>query len=64
MESGGFQIEVLITQPGRDVEGKDIVEDLLLQYGFPTGLRGEQTFCLARKAPILPRVRFPHFLYD
>jgi SAM-dependent methyltransferase len=63
LEAAGFRVEVLITRPGRVVESKGLIEDLLLAYGFPTDLRGEQIYCVARKAPNGGRVRFPEFLY-
>ncbi len=64
LEAAGFRIEVLVTRPGRPVEIKDIIEDLLTAYGFPTDLRGEQVYCLARKLDNASRVRFPEFLYE
>jgi SAM-dependent methyltransferase len=63
LEAAGFHIEVLTTRSGRTVEGRDVIEDLLTAYGFPTDLRGEQIYCLARKASNDVRVRFPGFLY-
>ncbi len=63
MECAGFEIEFLITTPGRRTETKDVIEDLLAVYGFPPDLRGEQMFCLARKAQGAARTRFPSFLY-
>ncbi len=63
VQCGGFRVESLITRPGRSVETKDLIEDLLLHYGFPMELRGEQTYCLARKVPAADRTRFPSFLY-
>ena len=64
LEAAGFCVDVLITRPGRVVESKGLIEDLLLAYGFPTGLRGEQIYCVARKIPNADRVRFPGFLYS
>jgi hypothetical protein len=64
LESAGFAVDALLTQPGRGVETKDLIEDILLRYGFPTGLRGEHIYCLARKTPAHGgRNRFPPFLY-
>ena len=63
VESAGFQVEFLFTRPGRHVETRDVIEDMLLRYGFPAELRGERIYCLARKAPGIVRVRFPKFLY-
>jgi hypothetical protein len=63
LEAAGFRVEVLSTRPGRVVESKGLIEDLLLAYGFPTDLSGEQIYCVARKAPNAGRVRFPEFLY-
>lgn len=63
VEAAGFVVELLITRPGRRVESRDLIEDLLMAYGFPTDLRGEQIYCLARKRCGAARVRFPKFLY-
>ena len=63
VESAGFRVDALLTQPGRRVGTKDLIEDILLRYGFPTDLRGEQMYCLARKTPTEGRCRFPSFLY-
>ena len=64
IQAAGFHIDCLITRPGRPVESKDIIEDLLMAYGFPVELRGEQIYCLARKIPGAVRDRFPRFLYS
>jgi SAM-dependent methyltransferase len=64
LEAAGFRVELLITRPGRVVESKAVIEDLLAAHGFPADLRGEQIYCLARKIPNAVRVRFPSFLYD
>ncbi|MDX2149827.1 MAG: methyltransferase domain-containing protein [Bryobacteraceae bacterium] len=64
LESAGFEVELLLTRPGRPIETRDLIEDLLLRYGFPTTLRGEQIYCLARKPGHQPQQdRFPSFLY-
>lgn len=61
--AAGFEIEALFTErlPGAD-EGS-WVRSLLEREGFDTSLRGEQTYCLARRRAHLPRQRFPSWLY-
>jgi SAM-dependent methyltransferase len=63
VECAGFRVERLLTQPGRAVETADLIQDILVRYGFPTDLRGEQIYCLARKDGSVARTRFPEFLY-
>jgi len=62
-ECAGFEVVFLIARPGRGVESRDLIEDLLGAYGFPRELRGEQMYCLGRKISGGNRVRFPGFLY-
>lgn len=40
------------------------VKMFLERSGYPTALRGEQTYCLARKRAHLPVTRYPKFLYE
>jgi hypothetical protein len=62
-DAAGFFVEALSTRGARIVESKDVVEDLLMAYGFPLDLRGEQIYCIGRKISNAARVRFPDFLY-
>lgn len=59
----GFRLELIHTREGRLVETRDLIQDILLTYGFPADLRGEQIFCLARKVSAADRERYPPFLY-
>lgn len=61
--AAGFEIEALFTErlPGVDEGGW--VLPLLERGGFDTSLRGEQTYCLARRRAHLPRQRHPPWLY-
>lgn len=61
--AAGFEIEALFTErlPGVD-EGAWVLP-LLEREGFDTSLRGEQTYCLARRRAYLPRQRYPPWLY-
>ena len=63
LDAAGFLVEAFHTRAGRVVESKDVVEDLLMAYGFPVDLRGEQIYCIARKISHAARVRYPDFLY-
>ena len=64
VEAAGFEIENLFTDviPGY---GTDIwVKDFLERNQYPTTLRGEQMYCLAKKRTGRKTVRYPHFLYE
>ena len=64
LESAGFEVENLFTEviPGY---GTDLwVKDFLERNHYPTALRGEQMYCLAKKRSGRPTVRYPHFLYE
>ena len=56
-------VELLITRTGREVENRDSIEDLLIAYGVPADLRGEQIYRVARRLSDANRVQFPKFLY-
>ena len=62
VECAGFRVEDLTTNPA-SWSGRDLVHDLLEENGFPVSLRGEQTYCLARKVAASARIRYPEFLY-
>ncbi|MEO7141925.1 MAG: methyltransferase domain-containing protein, partial [Bryobacteraceae bacterium] len=64
IQSAGFEIEYLFTEviPGYNT---DIwVRDFLERNRYPTALRGEQIYCVARKRSAAPVTRYPGFLYD
>ena len=60
----GFEIESLFTEiiPGYDCDLW--VKDFLTRNKYSTALRGEQTYCIARKRRGATITRYPHFLYD
>ena len=60
----GFRIDALTTEPFPQLTRKDLIYDLLENYGFPVALRGEQTYCLATKVSGSARTRHPGFLYE
>lgn len=64
IESAGFEIENLFTEPipGEDTEIR--MQDFLARNGYSTAFRGEQMYCIARRRAGLPVVRYPHFLYE
>lgn len=64
VSAAGFEIEHLFTETPPGYEGNEWVYELLSRNQFPTRLRGEQIFCVARKRPDLPVTRYPGFLYD
>jgi SAM-dependent methyltransferase len=64
VESAGFEVENLFTET---IEGYGThlwVKDFLEQHRYPTALRGEQIYCLARKRKGREIHRYPKFLYD
>jgi SAM-dependent methyltransferase len=61
--AAGFAIEALFTEPIAGFDAGSWVGNLLQREGFDTQLRGEQTYCLARKRSDLPRERYPGWLY-
>jgi SAM-dependent methyltransferase len=61
--AAGFEIELLTTEPIAGFENSRWALELLRSQGFDTSLRGEQTFCLARRRAALPQERHPRWLY-
>ena len=57
--AAGFPIEALFTEHLAGFDNSRWVQNLLLQEGFDTTLRGEQTYCVARRRASLPRDRHP-----
>jgi predicted SAM-dependent methyltransferase len=64
VQAAGFAIEALFTERVAGADEGAWVKDLLEREGFDTELRGEQTYCLARKCSDLPRERYPNWLYE
>jgi len=64
IESAGFDIILLTTEVAPGYDNEERVQKLLERLSYPTNLRGEQMFCVARKRAGKPMVRYPKFLYD
>jgi predicted SAM-dependent methyltransferase len=63
VEAAGFEVEALFTERIGGFEEGAWVKALLQREGFDILLRGEQTYCLARRRANLPRDRYPTWLY-
>ncbi|MGH9673017.1 MAG: class I SAM-dependent methyltransferase [Bryobacteraceae bacterium] len=63
VEAAGFEIESLFTERIRGFDEGAWVKELLEHEGFDTLLRGEQTYCLARRRSNMPLDRYPKWLY-
>lgn len=61
--AAGFEIVMLSTEAIPGFENSRWAMELLRSQGFDTSLRGEQTYCLARRRTGLPRDRHPRWLY-
>jgi SAM-dependent methyltransferase len=61
--AAGFEIERVFTTFLEEYAGHRYLLSRLAVNGFPTEIRGEQTWCLARKRAVLPVNRYPQFLY-
>jgi SAM-dependent methyltransferase len=64
LQSGGFEIEALSTEPIAELEINRPMWNFLEQNGYNSSLRGEQTYCVAVKRSDLPVTRYPKFLYS
>jgi SAM-dependent methyltransferase len=64
LESAGFAIEALFTEPIAEFEMHRSMWNFLEDHGYNTSLRGEQTYCMAVKRTGLPVTRYPRFLYS
>ena len=64
VESAGFEVENLFTEgiPGYGTEER--MRSFLARNQYPTTLRGEQLYLIARKRSGRPVVRYPGFLYE
>lgn len=63
LHAAGFEIEHLFTKVARDYRSHEWVLNLLRDLGFSIHLRGEQMYCIARKATAVQE-RYPGFLYE
>jgi len=64
LRAAGFEIEYLFTEPIEGYSARVWVMDFLKQHNYPTHLRGEQLYAVARKNAGAPTTRYPHFLYE
>ena len=64
VESSGFELVHLFTRSAPGYAAQERVNRLIQLLGYSTSFRGEQMFCLARKADRGVTNRFPGFLYD
>jgi SAM-dependent methyltransferase len=64
VEAAGFEIEYLFTEKAPGYNSNLFFREILERNGYPTELRGEQTFCVARKRAEKSTTRYPSFLYD
>jgi SAM-dependent methyltransferase len=63
MKCAGFEVTRLFTSHIEEYASHLPLLNLLAAHGFSTELRGEQTWCIARKNSELPVERYPFFLY-
>ena len=61
--AAGFELEALFTEHIPGFDNSRWAQNILSQEGFDTSLRGEQTYCVARRRAALPRDRHPRWLY-
>ncbi len=61
--AAGFELESLFTEHIPGFDNSRWAQNILWQEGFDTSLRGEQTYCVARRRAALPRDRHPGWLY-
>ena len=64
VRSAGFEIEYLFTEKIAGYEADIFIGSFLERHRFPTTLRGEQQYCVARKRTGAPVTRYPSFLYE
>jgi hypothetical protein len=64
VRAAGFDVDSLFTERLPGVDESAWVRTLLEEHGFDTSLRGEQTYCLAKKSGVDRQTeRYPDFLY-
>ena len=64
IESAGFEVVSLTTEVAPGYNNEERMKKLLERLSYPTDLRGEQMFCIARKQASKAIVRYPKFLYE
>jgi len=62
--AAGFEIASLITEEIANYNPEIWVGEFLRRNGYPSNLRGEQTYCVARKKVGATINRYPDFLYE
>ena len=64
VESAGFDVVSLTTEASPGYENEQRIKKILERWSYPTELRGEQMYCIARKRAGKQTIRYPKFLYD
>lgn len=64
VQAAGFEIEYLFTEKIAGYNSDLFVRSVLERNGYSTALRGEQTYCIARKRSGAAIKRYPPFLYE
>ena len=64
VRAAGFHVDALFTERTEGAHHATWVLEILQANGFETVLRGEQIYCVARKATPATLDRFPEFLYS
>ncbi len=64
LKAAGFEVECLFTKNAPGYSSQGWVVNILRELKYPTQLRGEQMYCVARKVPGAAVVRYPGFLYE
>lgn len=60
----GLRVETIFTESPPFYEANVRIRETLERLQYPTRLRGEQMYCVARKVPGAEIIRYPGFLYD
>lgn len=64
LNCAGFEVVTLFTEVAPGYKAHVWVDEYLKQHKYSSDLRGEQTYCVARKVEGRELIRYPGFLYD
>jgi hypothetical protein len=64
VRSAGFEIDYLFTEKITGYDADLWIKDFLAKNRYPTNMRGEQIYLVARKVAGAPVNRYPSFLYE
>jgi SAM-dependent methyltransferase len=64
VQAAGFEIEYLFTEKIAGYNSDLFFRTVLERNGYSTALRGEQTYCIARKRAGAQITRYPPYLYE